>query len=138
MKTFIPVMTLLMSFMTFAQELQLDECQFGKNSISFTPTSTLTSFLKKEVDGSVVYRVKYKTGMIENGPKKDLAFVKVLNNKILEVNFFEHDDEDGIMLKNFRVTINLSAPKRTEGPLIIFNSSLYEDIPVKGQCSLMF
>ena len=138
MKTLFAVMTLLMSFMTFAQELQLDECQFGKNSISFTPTSTLTAFLKKEVNGSIVYRVKYKSGRIENGPKDDLAFVKYLNNKILEVNFFEHDDVDGIVLKNFRVTVYLTAPKKTERPLIIFNSSLNEELPVKGQCSLMF
>jgi hypothetical protein len=86
----------------------------------------------------VVYRVKYKTARIENGPKNDVAFVKVLSNKTLEVNFFEHDIEEGMVLKNFVVTVYLSAPRKTERPVIIFNSSLHENIPVNGQCSLMF
>jgi hypothetical protein len=82
--------------------------------------------------------VKYRIGKIEAGPKDDLAFIKVLNNKSLEIKFFEHDEQYGVVLKKYLVSVYLSAPKKTQRPTIIFNSSLYDDMPFKGECSLMY
>lgn len=138
MKSMIIILTLLLNFVVHAQELQLDECKFGTSTMSFTPNSALTALLKKDVKGAVVYRVKYRIGSMEAGPKTDLAFIKVLNNRHLQVNFFEHDEQDGVVLKNYLVTVYLSAPRKTERPIIVFNSSLYDEQPFKGECSLKY
>lgn len=138
MKSMIVILTLLLSFASYAQELQLDECEFGTSTMSFTPNSALTSMLKKEVKGSVVYRVDYRIGKIPAGPKNDLAHLKLVNNKTLEIKFFEHDAQDGIVYKKYLVSVYLSSPTKTERPVIIFSSSLYDDMPFKGKCSLMY
>lgn len=138
MKKIIALLTLLCAFSTHAVELNLQECTFGTSTMDFMPSQTLTSILKKKVKGAVVYKVKYKIGQTQAGPKEDLAFVKELSNKSLEVKFFELDENDKIIYKKYVVSVYLTSPVKTERPIIIFSSSLYDDMPFKGKCSLMF
>lgn len=138
MKKIIAIMTLLCAFTASAVELQLQECTFGTSTMDFTPSATLTAMLKKNVKGAVVYKVKYKIGQTDAGPKEDLAIVKELKNKSLEVKFFEYDLNDGIHYKNYVVSVYLTSPVQTQRPLIVFSSSLNDQMPFKGKCGLSF
>lgn len=138
MKKLIAILTLLSAFAAHAVDLQLQECTFGSSTMDFMPSQTLTSILKKRVKGAVIYKVKYKVGQTEAGPKDDLAFVKELPNKSLEVKFFELDENDKIIYKKYGVSVYLTSPTDTDRPVIIFSSSLNDDMPFKGKCSLMF
>ena len=138
MKKLIALLTLLTAFAAHSVELQMQECTFGTSTMDFMPSQTLTSILKKKVKGAVVYKVKYKIGNVDAGPKEDLAIVKELSNKSLEVKFFELDEQEKLIYKKYVVSVYLSSPTKTERPIIIFSSSLYDDMPFKGKCSLMF
>lgn len=138
MKKLIALLTLIMAFSASAVDLNLQECTFGTSTMEFMPSQALTMILKKKTKGAVVYKVRYKIGNVEAGPKEDLAFVKELSNKSLEVKFFELDESDKIIYKKYVVSVFLSSPTKTERPIIIFSSTLNDDMPFKGKCSLMF
>lgn len=138
MKKLIALLLLMSAFATHAAELQLQECRLGTSTMEFSPSQTLTSILKRKLKGAVVYKVKYKIGQISAGPKEDLAYVKETQEKTLEVRFFELDENDSIIDKNYNVTIDLTEPVKAKSPIIIFSSVLHDPSPFIGRCDLMF
>lgn len=138
MKKLIALITLLTAFTAHSVEITLQECTFGTSTMDFMPSQSLSLILKKKTKGAVVYKVKYKIGQTDAGPKEDLAFVKELANKSFDVKFFELDDNDKIIYKKYIVNVDLTSPTSTERPIIIFSSRLFDGMPFKGKCSLSF
>lgn len=136
MKKLLSLLTILGAFSAHAGELQLQECTFKKLSIDFTPSAALTTMLKKEVKGAVVYKVKYKQGQFQTGPKTDLAVIDQLPSKTLAVTFFEHDQEDGIVYSGNTISIDLKSPVGTDAPLILFSANMSDPTAPKGKCAL--
>lgn len=134
MKKIIPILGLLTAFSSYAVELQLQECVFKRTTIDFTPSSALTAMLRNEVKGAIVYKVKYKNGQFQTGPKTDLAVIDELPSKTLAVTFFEHDEEDGIVYSKNTISIDLKSPVGTDAPLILFSADMNDDRAPKGKC----
>ena len=137
MKMFVAVLALFTAFTTHALELQIQECKFGKSMIEFMPSPTLSAVLKKEVNGALVYKVKYKRGTMLTGPKDDMAIVEEISNNKLQINFFQQDEE-GIFYLPTTINVDLLSPTSADEPVIIFNSKLWNGLPVKGKCTLNF
>ena len=138
MKVFIAGMLVLASVSSFAgvSELQLHECSFKGTRMEFTPSAALTGLLKQEVKGAVVYKVQYKKGSTAVGPRTDLAVIDKLPSKSLAITFFEHDEEDGIVYSQNRVSIDLKSPVSVDAPVIVFESELNDEDGTEGKCSL--
>jgi hypothetical protein len=134
MKYFLSLLTLMGAFSAYSAELQLQECKFKNLTIDFIPSSALTAMLSKEVKGSIVYKVKYKQGQLATGPKTNLAVIDELPGKNLEVTFFEHDNEDGIVYSGNSLSIDLKSPVATDAPLILFSANMSDAKATKGRC----
>lgn len=134
MKKLIGLMFILGAFSAQAAELQLQECKFKNLTIDFTPHSALTAMLRNEVRGAIVYKVKYKQGQFQTGPKTDLAVIDELPGKNLSVTFFEHDAEDGIVYSGNSLSIDLKSPVATDAPLILFSANMSDAKATKGKC----
>lgn len=140
MKALIAGILVLASVSSFAgaTELQLHECSFKGTKMDFTPSTALTGFLKKEVKGAVVYKVKYKKGSTAVGPRTDLAVIDTSRSQLLTIMFFEHDEEDGIVYSKNVVAVDLKSPVSVDAPVIKFEAALNDEDVTEGKCLLSF
>lgn len=138
MKKLLLTLSLLSAFTANASELQLHDCKFDFTTTEFTPSAALTSILNKEVKGAVVYKVKYKTGSVQVGPKTDLAVVDQLSSKNLVISFFDLDQEDGVVYTNNTISIDLASPLSVDAPVINFAADLNDEDATEGSCNLSF
>lgn len=137
MKKFIFALSFLAAFNASATELLIDNCKFAETTMDFTPSSALTALLQNEVNGSVVYKVNYKKGSFQTGPKNDLAVIDEVSNDTLVVSFFDLDGDSIHFLKP-TVTINLDTPVSVDAPVIGFEAGLNDEDATEGVCELLF